>query len=144
MGTLWLRKQTVIMYFSRSFLACSFMLRPMIFLTLNAAIFHKFAGGTHLQCYVISRCFAARRTAQHRGGCLLVDSAHNIQSAIANPSCFHSKMYCMESAMEMGLNPREEPVLIDSKSALASGHDEVFFDSPDGLRQPTALLLLTD
>jgi hypothetical protein len=57
MTSIGLGEQPVIPYFSHSFLACLFMLRTMIFLTFNAAIFHEIAG-TFFELYIINGCFA--------------------------------------------------------------------------------------
>jgi len=49
-------------YFSCPLLTSLSMLWPMIFLTVNAAIFHEFASSTYLQFDVIDGCFAAVST----------------------------------------------------------------------------------
>src|SRR6056300_930958 len=38
------------------------MLRPMIFLTIDAAIFHEFTSGAYLQFDVVARCDSTRGT----------------------------------------------------------------------------------
>jgi hypothetical protein len=42
------------------------MLRPMILLAFNAAIFHKFASGAYLEYDIVHRCLATRGTARCR------------------------------------------------------------------------------
>ena len=52
-------KQNFVTQLSHPFFACSFMLRPMIFLTLNAAISNGFASGACVQFYFVDFCNAA-------------------------------------------------------------------------------------
>jgi hypothetical protein len=40
----------------------------MIFLTVDAAIFHEFASGAYLEFDVINFCFSAASTTHHRVG----------------------------------------------------------------------------
>jgi hypothetical protein len=58
MALIWLPEQLIIPYFSCSFFTCLLVLRAMIFLTINAAIFHEFASRAKLQFDVIYRCLA--------------------------------------------------------------------------------------
>ena len=58
MALIGLRKQSIIAYFSCSLLTSLFMLRPMILLTVDAAIFHEFASGAHLELDVVDFRFA--------------------------------------------------------------------------------------
>jgi hypothetical protein len=57
-----LRKQPIVTYFSRSFFTRLFMLLPVILLTFDAAILHKFTGCAILQFDVINFCFTAVST----------------------------------------------------------------------------------
>jgi hypothetical protein len=69
-----LSEQFAIPYFSRSLLACFFVLRPMILLAVNAAIFHEFASRAYLEFDVV---VPSRNTT--RGTyliCLLPTAAH--------------------------------------------------------------------
>jgi hypothetical protein len=79
-----LRKQITITYFGSPLLACSFVLSPMILLTVDAAIFHEFASSAYLEFHVIDFRFAARSATHHRVGLFFffVDSAHIIQFAM--------------------------------------------------------------
>ena len=54
-----LPKQKFVTQLSHPFFACSFMLRPMFFLALNAAISKGFTGGACLQFYFVDFCDAA-------------------------------------------------------------------------------------
>jgi hypothetical protein len=62
MTAIWLHKQLIIPYLSHPLLTFSFVLRPMIFLTVNAAISNEVAAA-FLQFDVIHFRFAARSTA---------------------------------------------------------------------------------
>jgi hypothetical protein len=62
MGAFRFFEQQLVTQFSRPLLACSFMLRPMIFLAFNAAISNRFASGTFFQFDVIAFWQAARGT----------------------------------------------------------------------------------
>jgi hypothetical protein len=65
MGAFRLFEQQLVTQFSRPFLACSFVLRPMIFLAFDAAISNRFASVTCLQCDVIAFFHAASCTKHH-------------------------------------------------------------------------------
>jgi hypothetical protein len=54
-----LPKQNFVTHLSHPFFAFSFMLRPMLFLTLHAAISNEFTGGACLQFDFVDFCNAA-------------------------------------------------------------------------------------
>jgi hypothetical protein len=54
-----LSKQNFVTHLSHPFFTCSFMLRPMFFLALIAAILNGFAGGACVQFYSVDFCDAA-------------------------------------------------------------------------------------
>jgi hypothetical protein len=63
---------------SSLFLARLFMLRPMIFLTVNAAISNKLTSGAQLQFNAIDCCFTTRSATRCRVGFFFIGSAHII------------------------------------------------------------------
>jgi hypothetical protein len=80
MALLRLSEQPIITYFSNSLLTRLFMLRPMIFLTVNAAIFHEITCAL-LQFDIINFRFATRCTTHHRvGDRCFYTSAHSLPS----------------------------------------------------------------
>jgi hypothetical protein len=66
-------KQPIITNFSHPFFARLLVLRPMIFLTFNAAIFHEFASGAQLQFHIIPSLSTTGGT--HLLNCLLYAAA---------------------------------------------------------------------
>jgi hypothetical protein len=59
------REQITITQLISPLLACSFVLSPMILLTVDAAISNEFAGCAHLEFHVIDFRFAARGATHH-------------------------------------------------------------------------------
>ena len=82
-------KQKFVTQLSHPFFACSFVLRPMFFLTLNAAISKGFTGGACLQFYFVDFCNAAGSA---NVGRLSVFAAHYF-----NLSLFFLWLWCRRS-----------------------------------------------
>ena len=88
-----LPKQNFVTQLSHPFFACSFMLRPMRFLTLNAAISKGFTGGACLQFYFVDFCDAAGSA---NVGRLSVFAAHYF-----NLSLFLLWLWCRSGASQL-------------------------------------------